>query len=107
MLGGLRDILNRGRLSREVKLKMFEDCYVPVVMCGSEVWRLNARKRKKVEVFEMKGLRAVCGISRRERVRNVRIRELCSWRRSLVGRAEQSMLRWFGHVCRMNGERLA
>ena len=51
MLGGLRDIWNRGRLSREVKLKMFEGCCVPVVMYVREVWRLNARKRKKVEVF--------------------------------------------------------
>ena len=25
----------------------------------------------------------------------------------MVERAEQSMLRWFGHVCRMNEERLA
>ena len=55
----------------------------------------------------MKGLRAVCGVSRRDRVRNVRIKEMCEWRKSLVERAEQSMLRWFGHVCRMNEERLA
>ena len=40
--------------------------------------RLNARKRKKVEVFEMKSLRAVCGVSRRDRVRNVRIKEQCA-----------------------------
>ena len=25
----------------------------------------------------------------------------------MVERAEQSMLRWFGHVCRMNDERMA
>jgi len=107
VLGGLRDIWKRGRLTREVKKKMFEGCCVPVVMYGSEVWRLNARKRKKVEVFEMKGLRAVCGVSRRDRVRNVRIKEQCAWGRGMIERAEQSMLRWFGHVCRMNDGRLA
>ena len=73
----------------------------------SEVWRLNARKRKKIEVFEMKGLRAICGVCRRDRVRNVRIKEMCGWRKSLVDRAEQSMLRWCGHVCRMNEERMS
>ena len=62
---------------------------------------------KKIEVFEMKGLRAVCGISRRDRVKNARMKEMCGWRKSLFERAEQSMLRWFGHVCRMNNERIA
>src|ERR1700755_1127449 len=86
---------------------MFEGCCIPVVMYGSEVWRLNARKRKKIEVFEMKGLRAVCGVGKRDRVRNVRIKEMCGWRKSLVERAEQSMLRWFGHVRGINEKRLA
>ena len=36
VLGGLRDIWNRGRLSRGVKLKMFEGCCVSVVMYGIE-----------------------------------------------------------------------
>ena len=67
---------------------------------------MNARKGKKIEIFEMKGLRAVCGVSRRDRVRNARIKEQCAWGRGMVERAEQSMLRWFGHVCRMNDGRL-
>ena len=46
VLGGLRDIWDRGRLPREVKVRMFEGCCIPVVMYWSEVWRLNARKRK-------------------------------------------------------------
>ena len=32
MLGGLRDIWDRGRLPREVKVRMFEGCCVPVVI---------------------------------------------------------------------------
>ena len=43
-------------------MRMFEGFCIPVVLYGSEVWRLNARKRKKIEVFEMKGLRAICGV---------------------------------------------
>ena len=32
VLGGLRDIWDRGRLPREVKVRMFEGCCIPVVM---------------------------------------------------------------------------
>ena len=107
VLGGLKDIWKRGRLTREVKVKMFESYCLPVVLYGSEVWRINARMRRKIEVFEMKALRAVCGIGRMDRVRNVRIREMCEWKRGVVERAEQGILRWFGHVCRMSEERNA
>src|ERR1700755_2724678 len=74
-------------------------------MYRSELWRLNASKRKKI-VFVMKGHRAVCGISRRDRVRSVRIKEMCGWRRNLLGRAKQNMMKWFGHVYRRNEERM-
>ena len=50
---------------------------VPKVMYGSEAWSLNAKERSDLEVFEMKGLRSMCGVSKRGRVRNVRIRERC------------------------------
>ena len=52
-------------------------------------------------------MRAVCGVGRRDRVRNVRIKEMCGWRKIMVKRAEQSMMRYIGHVCRMNEERMA
>ena len=50
---------------------------VPKFMYGSETWSLNAKERNDLEVFEMKGLGSMCGVSIRDRVRNVRIRERC------------------------------
>ena len=43
---------------------------------------------------------------RRDRVRNEEIRRRCGLQRSLSERGEASVLRWFGHVERMEGERL-
>ena len=37
----------------------------------------SQKERNDLEVFEMKGLRSMCGVSLRDRVRNVRIREIC------------------------------
>ena len=105
-LSGLREVWKGGELSRRVKKYMFERICIPTVLYGCETWVLNRRMKKKLEVYEMKGLRAVCGISRMDRVRNVRIREMCEWENGLVGRASKGMMRWFGHVVRMEERRM-
>ena len=69
-------------------------------MNSSETWNLNAKEKNDLEVFEMKGLRSMCGMSIRDRVRNVRIRERCGWERELVCRYDQNVLKWYGHVIR-------
>ena len=58
-----------------------------------EGWDLNAKEKYSLEVFEMKDLRSICGISLRDRIRNERIRERCRWDKSLIGRYEQSILK--------------
>ena len=105
-LSGLRELWKEGDLSLKLKISMFEKICVPAVLYGCETWGLNARSKKKLEVFEMKGLRAVCGVSKRERIRNRVIRERCDWKNGLVRRAEKGMLRWFGHLERMEEQRV-
>ena len=68
-------------MTRGVIVKMFEGCCVPVVLYGSEAWRLNAKMRRRVEIFEIRASRAVCGMGRRDRITNVMIREVCEWRK--------------------------
>ena len=42
-----------------------------------------------------------------DRMRNEVVREEVGVMRDLAGRADNCVLRWFGHVERMNGERMA
>src|ERR1700755_3435008 len=79
---------------------------LPSVMYGCETWMLSARARKSLNIFEMKCLRAICKLRRIDRIRNDRIREMCKWKRGLVVRAEEGVLKWFGHICRMNEDRM-
>src|SRR5215469_11704513 len=90
----------------ERKRGIYERAVVLKVMYGSELWVLSAKERKALEVFEMKGLRSMCGIRVSDRIRNERIRERCRWERGLVLRFEQNILKWYSHVVRMEGERL-
>src|SRR5215469_1445862 len=87
-------------MSLGMKRRVFESIVVQKVLYGSETWSLNASERNDLKVFEMKGLRSMYGVSIRDRVRNVRIRERCGWERGLLSRYEQNVLKWYGHVMR-------
>src|SRR6201990_381912 len=71
---------------------------------GCETWMINVRPRKSLNVFETKGLRAICKWI--DRIRNERIKEMCKWKRGAVDRAEEGVLKLFGHMCRMNEDRM-
>jgi len=43
-------------------------------MYGAETWPIKKAQEKRLDVTEMRMLRYMCGITRRYRVRNVRVR---------------------------------
>ena len=104
--GALGSLWKRRNISREAKVGMFEGIVEPSLMYGSEVWVLNKSERKKIEAVEMNCLRSICGVRRIDRVRNEEVRRVCGKERSVGMKIDQSVLRWFGHVERMNEERM-
>ena len=60
---------------------------------------MSSAERRKVNVLEMKCLRSLVGVLRMDRVRNEEVH-----RRAGV---EKGVLRWFGHVERMDDYRMA
>ena len=56
--------------------------------------------------FEMKCLRSMAGVSRLDRIRNEEVRERTGVGRELATRVDSNVLRWYGHVERMENERL-
>ena len=55
----------------------------------------------------MDNLRGLLGIRRLGRFPNARIRELCGMRKDIDERIDKDVLRWFGHVERMERDRIA
>ena len=47
-----------------------EGMIVPTALYGAEAWGMRSAKRRKVNIFEMKCLRSIVGVSRMDRVRN-------------------------------------
>ena len=68
---------------------------------------MRSAERRKVNILKMKCLRNLVGVSLMERVRNEEVRRRTGIERELVSRADQRVLRWFGHVERMDESRMA
>ena len=105
--GALNRIWRVGSLGIGVKRMMYERIVVPTVIYGAEAWWLREGVKKRLNVFEMKCLRKIRGVTVMDRMRNEVIREEVGVMRDLAGRVESCVLRWFGHVERMDGERMA
>ena len=63
---------------------------------------MRSFERRKVNVVQMKCLRSLVRESRMDKVRNDEVRRRAGIERELTSRADQRVLRWFGHVQRMD-----
>ena len=103
VLGALKGVMKNRGLGMNVKKVFYEKVVVPTVMC-SESWGMKVTERQKLNVFEMKCLRSKTGVSQLDRVRNAVVRARKGVRRQLAARVDMNVLRWFGHVERMDNE---
>jgi len=76
------------------------------LLYGAETWRLTENNKRRVEAAEMDALRRSSRISRKERIRNVTIRQQIGLEETIIKEIEQNQLTWYGHVQRMAVERL-
>ena len=87
------------RVTLNLKGKCSSTVVTPVMTYSSECWPVKKSHEQKLNVAEMKMLRMMCGVKRRDRVRNEYIR--CSVGvDSIEDKMAQNRLRWLGHVCR-------
>ena len=96
--GALKSVLSNRELGIKAKKCIYEGVIIPTALYGAEAWGMRSAERRKINVLEMKCLRSLVGVSRMERVRNEEV---------LANRAVQRVLRWFGHVERMDEYRMA
>jgi len=73
---------------------------------GSETWRLTKNNKRRVKATEMDVLRRSSRISRKERIRNVTIRQQIGLEEPIIKEIEQNQLTGYGHVQRMAEGRL-
>ena len=105
--GALKSVRSNRGLGIKAKKCLYEGVIVPTALYGTEELGMRSAERRKVNVLEMKCLRSSVGVSRMDRVRNEEVRRRAGIETELASRADQRVLRWFGHVERMDEYRMA
>ena len=106
MVGKLNKIWKSRNISLATKVTVYETLVIPVFLYGSECWKLRKSDERKIGSIEMGWLRRILGVSRIQRLRNDFIRSKLKQEETLCEKIEKKRLRWFGHVERMEDNRL-
>ncbi|XP_060809954.1 uncharacterized protein LOC132904043 [Amyelois transitella] len=104
--GALHAFMSSQKLSKKARLAVHRGVLVPTLMYGSESWVWQKKHESRINAVEMRALRSMLGVKLSDRIRNSVIRECCDVKEDVVTGIEKGMLRWFGHVERMNENRL-
>ena len=88
-------------------LVLHETLLVPVLTYGSETMLWKEKERSRIRAVHMNNLRGLLSIRRMDRVPNARIRELCGVKKGVDERIVGGVLRWFGHMLRIEKDRIA
>ena len=98
-------LLKEKQIPRDVKTTIYSTILKPILIYGGECWSLTAKTSSRLQAAEMKILRTIRGVTRMDRLRNDQIRSDLSVK-PLLKEIEERKLRWYGHVKRMDEERL-
>jgi hypothetical protein len=78
----------------------------PTLLYGSTIWATGAAERRRIEAMKMNCMRAMCGVSIMDRVRNEDVHRRCGSELRIEERMDINVLRWYDHVERMEEERM-
>ena len=99
-------LLREKAVPRDVKVTIYNTILKPILLYGSESWALTTKTKSKLQAAEMKVLRLIKGVNRRDRLRNDQIRADLRVQ-PLLNVVEEGRLRWYGHVMRMEDTRVS
>ena len=97
--GGVRSAICDRRMPVKLKGKVYKKVVRPAMMYGMEATPIKKVNVKRMNVAEMKMLRGMSGVTRRDRIPNARIRGTVKVA-ELSKKVQEAKLRWYGHILR-------
>ena len=93
------------RMPVKLKGKVYKTVVRPALLYGAETWATTRGQEARLEVNEMRMLRWRCGVTRRDKIRNVHIRGTTRVVQASK-KITEKRLKWYGHVRRMKDEHI-
>lgn len=105
-MASLKHIWNSKKLKIDNKVRILKTCVFSVLLYAAETWTLKEIDKKKLLAFEMKCYRRILKITWRDMISNEVIRKRLSIEKTIIDTILKRKLGLFGHICRMNDNRL-
>ena len=87
-------------IPKKCKVTIYQTILLPILQYGSEVWALTTTTESRLQAAEMRVLRTIRRVTRRDKVRSTTVREDLHVAQ-LLEMIERNRLRWYGQLMRM------
>ncbi len=67
-------MLHNRALGMNAKRRLYEGVVAPTALYGAETWNVRESERNRLDVFEMRCLRSMVGVTRMNRMKNEEVR---------------------------------
>ena len=101
----VRDIVWSKEVPIKCKETLYKSYYEPILTYAAGTWTMTERDKSRIQAAEMKFCRSLLGKTKMDRIRNEGIRNEIRVV-DVQSKIETSRLRWFGHMMRMEEERI-
>jgi hypothetical protein len=101
--GKYRDIM-KSKMPMCLKRKIYNQCVQAAITYGCQTWALTRRMQERLRVTQRSMERAMIGITRRDKMTNVWIRQQTGLQ-DIVVRSKELKWQWAGHVARLTDNR--
>ena len=89
----------------KTKIRIHEACIPSTLLYGTEIWTLYSGQEKRLNVFYLRCLRKIMGISWQDKVTNAEVLARVNLP-NMTAILCKRKLRWLGHVRRMDDSRI-
>lgn len=105
-LSRLRErVWKNSKLTVNTKMSVYSACVLSTLLYSSETWTAYARHEDRLNVFHLRSLRTILGISWQDKKTNFEVLSLAGLP-TMYTLLRQRRLRWLGHVHRMDDGRI-
>jgi Reverse transcriptase (RNA-dependent DNA polymerase) len=104
--GLYKGIWKRRDITMKTKFRVYRALIEPILLYGAESWTLTPKVKDKLDVFDNECLRTILGLTWEDKISNEELRER-SKQEPMSQKAASRIIRWAGHVWRMDNNRIA